>query len=165
MKWQCRKCNQAHDDLPLHYGAEAPALFYGIPEAERSTRCEISSDQCIIDGTAFFIVGNLEIPIVGSDDRFSWDCWVSLSEANFERASQLWGVPGRENEPPYFGWLSTSLPGYPETLNLRTNVHTRKPGLRPLIELEPTDHLLAVEQRVGITRDRVKEIAEVVLHG
>ncbi|MFF0296871.1 hypothetical protein ACFYS8_16970 [Kitasatospora sp. NPDC004615] len=37
-------------------------------------------------------------------------------------------------------------------------------GQRPLIELEPTDHPLTVEQRAGITRDRVREIAEAVLH-
>ncbi|WP_308294565.1 hypothetical protein [Streptomyces sp. RKAG290] len=37
-------------------------------------------------------------------------------------------------------------------------------GRRPLIELEPTDHPLAVEQRNGITLDRVREIAEAVQH-
>lgn len=30
---------------------------------------------------------------------------------------------------------------------------------------EPTDHPLAVEQRVGITMDRVREIGEALLHG
>jgi hypothetical protein len=30
---------------------------------------------------------------------------------------------------------------------LKTNVHTRARGLRPTVELEPTDHPLAVEQR------------------
>ena len=30
--------------------------------------------------------------------------------------------------------------------------------LRPLIELEPTEHPLAIEQRAGITVDRVAEI-------
>jgi hypothetical protein len=43
-------------------------------------------------------------------------------------------------------------------------VHTREVGQRPRIELEPTDHPLAVEQRQGITRERVQEIAEIVLH-
>jgi hypothetical protein len=30
--------------------------------------------------------------------------------------------------------------------------------------LEPTDHPLAVEQRTGITLDRVREIATAVMH-
>jgi hypothetical protein len=52
----------------------------------------------------------------------------------------------------------------PSTLNLKTNAHTRPLGRRPSVELEPTDHPLAVEQRTGMTQDRVREIAEAVLH-
>jgi hypothetical protein len=36
--------------------------------------------------------------------------------------------------------------------------------VRPFIELEPTDHPLAIEQRTGISWERVREIAELVLH-
>ena len=74
----------------------------------------------------------------------------------------MWNDAARAEEPPYFGWFSTSLPGYPETLNLKTLVHTRAVGLVPWIELEPTDHPLAVEQRTGITWERIREIAEQV---
>jgi hypothetical protein len=37
-------------------------------------------------------------------------------------------------------------------------------GERPSVELEPTSHPLAVEQRNGITVARVHEIAETLLH-
>lgn len=158
----CRCCGQYHDELPLHYGVESPVYFDVIPEPERRRRCVLSSDQCIIDQQHFFIVGNLEIPVIGSTESFSWDVWVSLSERSFERVSELWETEGRENEPPFFGWLSTILPIYPDTLNLKTQVHLREVGRRPLIELEPTDHPLAVEQRTGISWERVQEIAEQV---
>lgn len=148
----------------MHYGASAPALWFAIPESEREIRVELSSDMCMIDEHAF-IVGNLEIPVHGCREHFSWDVWVSLSAANFQRAVQLWHQSGRESELPYFGWLCTSLPGYPETLHLKTQVHTREVGRRPFIELEDTEHPLAVEQRNGITLERVQEIAELVLHG
>ena len=49
-----------------------------------------------------------------------------------------------------FGWFSNSLPGYPETLSLKCMLHARPGGLRPLIELEATDHPLSVAQRQGI---------------
>jgi len=116
-------------------------------------------------GCYHFIVGNIDIPILEADEVFRWSVWVSLSAQNFRRASDLWYQAGRESEPPYFGWLDTSLPGYPETCGLKTHVHTQPVGQRPLIELEPTDHPLALEQRNGITWDRVQEIAEIVLHG
>jgi hypothetical protein len=90
---------------------------------------------------------------------------VSLSRDSFTRAQSLWSTAGREREEPYFGWLSTELPLYqPPTLMLKTHVHTQPVGERPLIELEPTDHPLAVEQRAGITLARVQEIAETLLH-
>ena len=163
--YTCRCCGQFHDELPMHYGAAAPVTWYGIPAKERDKRCLLSSDQCIIDDQHFYIVGNLELPVIGSEHSFSWDVWVSLSAQNFARACKLWESPGRESEPPYFGWLCTALPCYPETVGLKTMVHTRAVGRRPFIEVEPTDHPLAEEQRNGITSDRIQEIAEIVLHG
>lgn len=125
----------------------------------------LSSDQCIIEGRHYFLKGLIEIPVIDGKGTFSWGVWVSLSRDNFLRAREVWNTPGREVEKPYFGWLTTELGLYsPSTLNLKTNAHTRPVGQRPFIELEPTDHPLAVEQRSGITRDRVREIAEAVLH-
>ena len=163
-RFQCGRCDAWHDGPPLHYGSAAPAHYHLIPEAERATRCDLSSDLCIVDDQHFYMVGNIDIPVIGSGESFSWDVWVSLSEKNFRRVLELWETPGRESEPPYFGWLSTELPGYPQTLLLKTHVHTREVGRRPFVELEPTDHPLAVEQRTGITWARVQEIAEFVLH-
>ena len=48
---------------------------------------------------------------------------------------------------------------------MKTRVHLRDDGARPYIELEPTDHPLAVEQRNGITADRVAEIYAYYEHG
>lgn len=41
-----------------------------------------------------------------------------------------------------------------------SRVHPRPNGIRLYIELEPTDHPLAVEYRNGVTIERVQEIAE-----
>jgi hypothetical protein len=120
----------------------------------------------VIKNEHFFIRGLIRLPVLDADASYEWGVWVSLSRASFERASELWETEGREAEPPYFGWLSTELPPYqPSTLNLKTSVQTQPVGLRPLVELEPTDHPLAVEQREGITLARVQEFAELLLHG
>jgi hypothetical protein len=161
--YTCKTCNEFHPGLPIAYGAEAPAYWASVPPDERQRRGELSSDQCVIDEN-FFVLGRLEIPIVGEPEIFSWNVWVSLSETNFMRVQELWKMRGREREPPYFGWLNTSLPCYPETLNLKVQLHTRAIGLRPFVELEATDHPLSIEQRTGITMLRVQEIAECVLH-
>ncbi|SBU91660.1 hypothetical protein (DUF2199) [Streptomyces sp. Ncost-T6T-1] len=66
------------------------------------------------------------IPIIGSDEMFSWAAWVSLSRDNFARSADLRDTTGRETEEPYFGWLSTDLFLYsPSTINVKTRFHTR----------------------------------------
>jgi hypothetical protein len=147
----------------MGYSAAAPDFWDGSLADDPDSL--LSSDQCVIKGEHFFVKGLLEIPVAGSEEPFSWGVWVSLSRECFARTAELWDTPGREREAPYFGWLSTELALYsPSTVNLRTNVHTRAVGVRPFVELEPTGHPLAVEQRTGMTPDRVREIAEAVLH-
>ncbi|WP_114378799.1 DUF2199 domain-containing protein [Paenibacillus prosopidis] len=66
---------------------------------------------------------------------------------------------------PMFGRLFNDLPCYTHsTFNLKTRIHTRKVGTRPFIELEPTNHSLAIEQKEGISLKRVYQIAESILH-
>jgi hypothetical protein len=154
-----------HEGPALCFGPWAPVLYETIPGEQRAARAELTDDVCAIDNEHFFIRGNLNLPIIGNSEHFSWLVWVSLSRQNMQRMLETWGRPGREAVPPYFGWLSTSLPGYPDTVNLKTNVHTCPVGIRPLIELEPTDHPLAREQREGITWERVLEINSLAEHG
>ena len=163
--WKCSQCGETHDDLPLCYGAESPDVYVSIPEAERSARTELNSDLCIIDQQYYFVLGRVCIPIHGYPDPFVWLVWVSLSQPNFERSLALWETPGRESEPPYFGWLSTQLPVYPSTLNLQTSVHTMPLGERPTIIVRDAEHPLAQEQQQGISPSRLQEIAEQLLHG
>jgi len=160
--WTCGCCGKQFNTLQLDIAFKAPDYWLQIPEGNR--RGKLGEDACIIDygddGKDIFIRGVLEVPIIGRDDYFGWGVWTSLSEESFKRALDLWTAEVIENEPPKFGWLSneisTSL--YPSTLNLATHVHLRPGKLRPAIELEPTDHPLAIEQREGITIARVEEI-------
>jgi hypothetical protein len=162
MSFQCGRCGKHHDGLPFSYGVDAPA--YWRDEFAADENSALTDEQCMIKGEHLFVRARLVIPVIDADTEFDWGVWVSLSAANFARTNELWTTPGREQEPPYFGWLSTALPYEPSTLSLKTHVHTQPVGERPLIELEPTDHPLAVEQRTGITLARVQEIAAQMLH-
>jgi hypothetical protein len=161
--WTCRCCGKQFDALPLSFASVAPYPWFALPEAERRTRAQLSSDQCVIDGKEFYIRGCLEISVLGNDDPFVWGVWVSVSEASFERIGQLWEIEIREHEPSFFGWLCTELTVYPQTCGLKTQLHLRNGGIRPFIEVEPTDHPLAVEQRTGMSLNRVEEIAAELL--
>jgi len=159
----CDSCDQRHAELPFSYGAPAPA--YWRADLDGDEHSALDDEICVIEAEHYFVRARLVIPVLDGDRAFDWGVWVSLNEANFRRMLDLWTTPDREHEPPYFGWLSTELPVYPiSTLNLKTSVHTDRVGTRPHIELEPTDHPLAVEQRTGITLSRVQEIAGRLLH-
>ena len=144
--------------------AAAPLYYYSVPEAERAARCHLDSDTCVVDDQFFFVRGCLEVPIVGEPEPFIWGVWTSLSHKNFEVFLKLYDQEHRSHTGPFFGWLSASLKGYPDTENLKVMVHLRDHGQRPFIQLEPTDHPLAVEQRTGITVQRAGAILSLYLH-
>jgi hypothetical protein len=162
--FHCSTCGKYHEELPLVLGAPAPAAWDAIPPADRTAHCAISSDQCVIKGEHFFVLGRLEIPILDGGDPFTWLCWVSLSEKNFDRACELWQQEGRESEPPYFAWVQSALPYPGGTLSLKANLVTQPLGQRPLVKLQESDHPLYIEQSQGITMARVKQIVEAALH-
>lgn len=166
--WNCACCGKSHSGLPLDYCVEFPQYYLGwregLSDKEIKKRCFVNSDICVVDDKYYFVRGVIEIPIIGFEDTFNWGAWVSASKKSFDEIIELW-----DKDPsgygPYFGWLDSALNLYsPPTCGLKTNIHLRGGNLRPRIELQPTDHPLAVEQRNGMTIERVQEIAAALLH-
>ena len=91
MGFQCARCGEWHDELPMAFAAEAPAYW----------------EQAYV---------------------------------------QTWMGP------------------YSSTLGLEAELHTQPIGVRPLVELAPSDHPLAREQREGIDMARVAELAAAAMH-
>ena len=163
MQFTCSQCGEVHEggaDLAF----DAPYYYYTVPEPERADRCKLGSDLCSIDDEDFFVRGLVEIPILGTDERFAYGVWTSLSRDHFERYVELCDDPRQSEEGPYFGWFSNRIAGYPETLNLKLMAHLRDEKTRPFFVLEPTDHPLALEQRRGISSSRLQEILETHTH-
>lgn len=160
----CRSCDETHDGVPLVWGPDAPTLYQQLSAKERADRAFLSTDQCIVDDEHHFMRAELTIPIIGSELSFVWLVWVSQSHDNFFKLADQWEMTGRETEPPTFGWLSSSLPLYPETLNMKTMLHQRQVGIRPYVEIEPSEHPLAVEQKNGITMQTAEDYAARLLH-
>lgn len=161
----CATCGEYHEELPLCFGAEVPIYYYSIPADERESRIEISKDWCVIDDSHFFIRGRIEIPIVDYPEPLVWNVWTTLSKENFERSQKLWNNSLRQQEEPYFGWLQTEIPGYKNTLNCKSWVHTQPVGIIPIIVVFEENHPLTIDQQNGITLDQVKQLAELILHG
>lgn len=163
MSWKCPICKIEHDNVPLCFGAEAPWRML-VPEEEFEQRVELSADQCVVDNQHFFIRGHIEIPIHDYPEPLTFSVWSSLSEASFEHMCDRWEDADRSEDVPYFGWLSSTVNGYPDTINLKLSVQSRAPGLVPLFTLEPTEHPLAVNQKNGISIQWWLELAHQILH-
>jgi hypothetical protein len=155
VRFRCSVCGQVHDELP-DIAAEKPDPWFGVPAAERERRIKFTSDTCIIDDEDFFIRGVIEIPIHDYPQQFGFGVWVSQKRENFRTYARR---PNTSKIGPFFGWLCTRISYYPQdTTMLKTRAHFHGRGRRPTIELEPTDHPLAVDQREGITLEKALQI-------
>jgi hypothetical protein len=167
--WTCSCCGKTYSGLPLDYDVVFPDYYIGwrreLSQEEINRRSVVNSDICVVDNEFYFVRGVIELPVLGfREDSFRWGAWVSLSEKSFKEVMDLSDVDPA-GHGPYFGWLNTDLPLYsPTSAGLKTIVHLRGGNKRPSIELEPSDHPLAAEQRQGITIERIQQIAAALLH-
>lgn len=158
-EFKCSQCDEVHKGVP-GFGTKAPIYYFGIAEEERHQRAQLSSDTCIIDQKEYFVRGCLELPVTSTAEPFVFGAWISLSEEDFLRFLDLLDVAEREEEPPMVGWFSSWFWEYEQTERLKARIHFRNDGIRPLIELEPTEHPLALAQRQGLTRQETIGIYE-----
>jgi hypothetical protein len=169
-RWNCYICGALHEGLPLSWGFDEPHYWTGS-DLQRSTG-SCTEDVCWFDeddgNHVQFVRGTIEVPILdgesSEEESFLIGAWTSLSETNFRWLLDHWTAGAAEQGTPWFGWLSSHIPAYTDTLSLKTNVHLRGGELRPLIEVQRTDHPLARDQHEGITIARARELAERWLH-
>jgi hypothetical protein len=159
----CSVCGERHV-LPLSYSVKAPLAVGSVPPDELEPRVLITPDQCVIDGKDFYLRGRILVPVIGLDEPFVWGIWAEVSPKKFVRTNELWSVEGREQEPPFQGWLNSQLPVFGNTFNLEVSIQTQPVGHRPQFRVVDPDHPLAIEQRDGITMERIEEIAVMMLH-
>lgn len=166
MRFTCAICGAEHDLDRISFGSDSPFQWDLLSDDERS-RSSLTGEQCEIEsreGHSFYIRACLEIPVRGAGRAFTWGVWCSLSEESYLEIAKHWEDAGRVNLGPYFGWLCTKIPGYPDSVFLKTMVHQREVGVRPMVELEATDHPLAIDQRDGIDEGRLRAIVVGLLH-
>jgi hypothetical protein len=170
LRWKCGSCDEWHTGPILDLSFDSPYYWTkknGEDESaarllpdwdQKRPETFLSEDYCAIDNENFFVRGVIHLPIVGTSETFRWGAWGSLSRGNFEKLLEADDDPKRVELPPMFSWLSTKIPEYPDTLNLKMQVHVQEPGSRPIFELDCCDHPLAQQFHHGIMPEGVKEI-------
>jgi hypothetical protein len=170
LRWKCGSCEEWHTGPALDFSYDSPD--YWLKEHEKTNeearlrpfcydehpQTFLDEDYCAIEGHDFFVRGIIHLPIIGTAETFRWGVWGSLSRDNFETLLRMNDDPKRVELPPMFSWLSTQIPEYPDTLNLKMYSHIQEVDWRPHFELESSDHPLSQEYHSGITAERVKQI-------
>jgi hypothetical protein len=154
LRWKCGSCDEWHTGPILDMGFDSP--YYWTKEDHAGSF--LNTDYCAIEDRDFFVRGVIHLPIIGTAETFRWGVWGSLSRENLKKLREMDDDPKRVESPAMFSWLSSKLAGYPDTLNLKMQVHIQQPHDRPKFELDDCDHPLAQEFHHGIMPERVKEI-------
>lgn len=170
LRWKCGTCEEWHTGPCLDFGEDSP-YYWSKEHQEQDRRARLrtswnkerpptflNEDFCAIEDRDFFVRGIIHLPIIGAGETFRWGVWGSLSRENFETLLRMDDDPKRVELPPMFSWLSTRIPEYTDTLNLKMYAHIQELNWRPHFELERTDHPLSKEYHEGITPERVKQI-------
>jgi hypothetical protein len=166
--WTCSVCGVAHEGLPLDGVLLIPRTGTRSVTGTTDFSAAISVIPTEHRDPDYFVRGMIEIPILDgtTEDEiyFGIGAWTSLSKDHFEWYSDNWEADREAQGDAWFGWLSNTVPVYPETLNLKSNVLLRGEKLRPLIALQPGEHPLSIDQHEGITLARARELATRWLH-
>jgi hypothetical protein len=170
LRWKCGSCEEWHSGPCLDFSYGSP-YYWREEDNEASRRAGLlpswtkhrgktflNENYCAINSDDFFVRGLIHLPIIGTGETFRWGVWGSLSRENFETLLKTDEDPERAELPAMFSWLSTQIPEYPDTLNLKMYAHLQNPPCRPNFELETVDHPLSQEYHGGITPERVKAI-------
>jgi hypothetical protein len=163
-QFSCISCGGYHQGLPRAFSVPEPLSWHDPAREATST---LGPEQCRLDlpsGSHYYLRADLELPVHGEgEEPVVLTVWVSLSVESMRDVIRRSDDEERATGDSYFGYFSNELPTHPGSYLIKCRVHMQKPGLRPLLQLEPTEHPLSLDQRRGITAHRAAEIAEAFL--
>lgn len=157
---KCKCCGKELGEFTLDIAYELPDIIWSIPEEKRIEEAKFNSDLCQYKNKNY-LRGIAYIPIQGTDTNFGWGFWAEVNDEAFEKYLEVYDIDGSK-EAPVEGLLANTPPDYEDTNNLKVKIHFGSPTERPNIVIEPNEHKLALEQKHGITIERVHELNQYI---
>src|SRR3546814_13369769 len=140
-RFRCNSCGETHEGIPT-FGADMPSIAQWISAADRPSRVDLGTDDCVVNGERFLVRGCHEIPVQGEADPFVCGVWVDLSQANFDQWVGAFKLKDRSLIVPFPGYLGTALQCYTVTLNHHFVMLLRDSRDRPYIDVYNPNHPL-----------------------
>jgi hypothetical protein len=157
---RCASCGEEHQGL-FDLGCAKPDFWLGSEQplpnsAVQNSKDCLTEDFCVMEGH-YFVRCVLRLPLTGAPGQyFGFGVWSTLSKKNFDKYLETFDNGWQEVLGPWFAWFSNRLKPYPDTLNLKCQVHPHEGRQRPW--LEASEHPLAQDSLNGITYERLLEI-------
>ncbi len=175
-------CGEHHVGLfPIHLnvpvgwpGGTAYQPESGSVESDYDLRTDgdfLSHNFCVWGGKNFAIRMRVYLKVTGAEPAaFLFNAWAGLDRMDFDAFSEAMLKPGTHTGLRTRARLLNRLSRFPDTYNLSgTAVHVR-PGESPVLMIHGiqadfrADHSLIVQQREGISVDRVFELFSAYRH-
>ncbi len=167
--WRCIGCGEWHDGLmALAAFAPDPWPHGEVREPNDALRFDgdfLSEDFCVLEGKHFLIRASLEIPVHGLAEKFSFGCWCTLSEDNFDKYLDGFNDSGYADWGPWTGWLCNQLETFTGRDPQAVLVYPQPDRQRPTLRIMDEQHPLAVAQAEGISLERMIDILNFYGHG
>ena len=153
---KCGCCGKEIGEFAFDKSYRMPDEIWDLPQEEREARAQTSDDFCRLDNR-YFIRGVVHVPVNGTDRDFGWGIWAEVQKEKF---LQYFENFDKDNSfsLPFQGEAANSLPHHPETLGIGLRVKLGNQTQRPAFEIIDDAHLLAFEQKQGISLVRVHEL-------
>ena len=157
MKTKCSGCGQVHNFEDMDLVFEFPDEMSKMSEDMRSERCAYTPDICVIDMERYLIRGVIHMNVLEGNRYWGIGAWAQVSEKDFLRYKELWSDEKQGQEPPFKGTIANMMPDdeYPSTMGMSCEVQLTDASSRPKIILTNVAHPLAIEQRKGISSEKV----------
>lgn len=151
-RWTCSCCGKEMVGLPMDVAFKAPSGWDTLSDEDRKASM-LGDDFCRMvyaDGRIdHFIRGLMLLPVNDLEEDFGFGVWVSVSEKSWNIYDEGFDSGDYAFEQ-CFGYLMHDIPGFPNSFLMHCNVKMRPGNLRPLIELQDTEHPLGNAQCRGV---------------
>jgi len=91
----CSQCGKVHPLADSELAIGLPDAIFALSKEERSGRCQIHTDVCVLDGERFFLRGLLPLPVHGRAQAYRVGVWAEISIEVFRRIHALWNDPAQ----------------------------------------------------------------------
>ena len=161
----CSQCGKVHPLADSELGFGLPDAIFALSKEDRSKRCRIQTDVCVLDRERFFLRGLLPLPVTGRAQDYRIGVWAEIAGDVYRRIHALWSDPTQADEPRLPGILASHLPmNVKESAGLPVWIHLTGPKTRPEFYMRSVHHPLYVEQTHGIDEHRALEYSDRTRH-